>query len=123
MAEGYVRTQVRTKNPSKGVYRTLDESHEIRQADKKGHWDVYRVVGGGAQRIAAEVKGSDRALDRILEEPGVELDALNTPPAKPKPEAKAEPESDRRSGATGPAPRATAKLGRPSVKRAARKVA
>jgi hypothetical protein len=86
MAEGYVRTKVRAKNPSKGVYRTLDGSHEIRQADKKGHWDVYRLVGGGAQRIAAEVKGYDRALDRILEEPGVTLEQLNTAPkveAKP----------------------------------------
>jgi hypothetical protein len=92
MAEAYVRTQVKARNPSKGVYRTLDGSHEIRQAEKKGCWDVYRLVSGGAQRIAGEVKGNDRALDRILEEPGVTLEQLNTPPAKPKPEATAEPQ-------------------------------
>jgi hypothetical protein len=128
MAESsYVRTKVKARNPEKGVYRTLDGSHEIRQADKKGCWDVYRLLDGGAQKIAGEVKGYDRALDHILEEPGVTLEALNTPPAKPKPEAKPEAkaeqtESDRRSGATGPAPKAPAK-GRPHVNRGGRKIA
>ena len=124
MAEQYVRTKVRARNPEKGVYRTLDGSHEIRQADKKGCWDVYRLVEGGAQRIASEVRGYDAALNRVLEEPGVSLEQLNTAPAKPKPEApKVEKgESDRRSGATGEAPKAP-KSGRPHVNRGGRKVA
>lgn len=84
----YVRTQVRTKNPAKGVYRTLGGSYEIRQAERKGCWDVYRLLDGGAQKIASEVRGYDAALNRVLEEPGVELEALNAPPAK----AKAEPQ-------------------------------
>src|SRR5215204_5835259 len=122
-ATSYVRTKVRTTNPSRGVYRTLDGAFEIRAAEKKGHWDLYRLVEGGAQRIAAEVKGYDRALDRVLEEPGIELEQLNTRPPKPdKPEAKVEQdETDRRSGATGAAPKAPAK-GRPHVNRGGKKV-
>jgi hypothetical protein len=128
MAEGYVRTKVRAKNPSRGVYRTLDGLHEIRMAAKKGTWDVFRLVDGGARRIEAGVKGYDRALDRILEEPGVTLAALNTAPARveqPKVEApKVErDETDRRSGATGEAPKSQPKGGRPHVNRGGRKVA
>ena len=89
MAEGYVRTKVRARNPERGVYRTLDQRFEIRAAEKAGMWDVYRLLDGGRQRFAAEVKGYDRALDRVLEEPGVELEALNTPPVKAKPEPEA----------------------------------
>ena len=126
-ATSYVRTKVRTTNPSRGVYRTLDGAFEIRAAEKKGHWDLYRLVEGGAQRIAAEVKGYDAALNRALQEPGVTLEQLNTRPPKPeapKVEVKVEhTESDRRSGATGPAPKAQSTAGRPSVKRAAKRVA
>ena len=83
----YERTKLKARNPEKGVYRTLDRQFEIRQADKPGHWSVFRLVEGGAQQVAANVKGYDRALDRILEEPGVTREALNTAPAKPtKPE-------------------------------------
>ena len=120
----YVRTQVKARNPQRGVYRTLDGRYEIRRGEK-GKWDVYQVDGN--QRIAEGVKGYDAALNRILEEPGVTLDALNTAPPKPQPpkaEAKAEQgETDRRSGATGPAPSGQPKSGRPSVNRGGRKVA
>jgi len=120
----YTRTKVRTTNPSRGTYRTLDQRFEIRAAEKKGHWDVYRLVGGGAEKIAGPVKGYDAALNRILEEPGVGLEQLNTRPPKPKPETPKVDvsEADRRSGATGPAPKAPAK-GRPHVNRGGRKVA
>jgi hypothetical protein len=86
----YERTKVKARNPEKGVYRTLDGSHEIRQADKPGQWSVFRLLDGGAQQVAANVKGYDRALDRILEEPGVTLETLNTPPAKPTKQEQAE---------------------------------
>jgi hypothetical protein len=121
----YERTKVRATNPAKGVYRTLDGRFEIRQAEKAGTWDVFQLLAGGAQRVASAVKGYDRALDRILEEPGIELEALNTRPAKPKAEApKVEKdETDRRSGATGEAPKAQPKGGRPHVNRGGRKVA
>ena len=90
MAEKYVRTQVRTTNPAKGVYRTLNGCFEIRAAERKGHWDVFRLVGGGAERIAGEVRGYDRALDSLLALDGVTLEALNTRPAKAKPEPQPE---------------------------------
>jgi len=124
MAESsYTRTKVRTTNPAKGVYRTLDGRFEIRAAEGKGHWDVSRVVVGGAEKIAGPIRGYDAALNRVLEEPGVELAALNVRPPKPKPEAKVEQtEADRRSSATGPAP-AKPKGGRPHVNRGGRKIA
>src|SRR5215211_2842628 len=77
--------------PGQGTYRTLDGRFEIRQAEKAGHWDVFQLLAGGAQRVASAVKGYDRALDRILEEPGIELEQLNArapKPEKPKAEAK-----------------------------------
>jgi len=106
----YQRTKIRTRNPEKGVYRTLDGSFEIRQAEKAGCWDLFK----GDALVEATIKGWDRALDAIIERHGGNLEALNTPPAKPAAPAKAKaadptPEAkeprDRRSGATGPAPR------------------
>jgi hypothetical protein len=120
----YQRTQVRTRNPQPGVYRSLDGKFEIRKAGKKGCWDVYKRLDGGAEKIASDVRGYDKALDTIVEQGHATVEQLNSPPAKPKPEAvKVEqPESERRSGATGPAPKAPAK-GRPHVNRGGRKIA
>jgi hypothetical protein len=112
-ASAYVRTQVRATNPEKGVYRTLDGRFEIRAAAKKGQWDLYRLEDGNWVLVQAEAGKYDAALTRILAEPGVSLEQLNTrpkPPAKPKPE----PKPEAKAQPTG---------GRPSVKRAAKKVA
>jgi hypothetical protein len=108
----YVRTKVRTTNPAKGVYRTLDGQFEIRANGKA--WDLYRIAGSDEMLVEAGIKGWDRALDRALAVDGAELEALNTRPPKPaasakaeaKPEAKEEGVNARRTGSTG-APRKT----------------
>jgi hypothetical protein len=89
-------------------------------SEKKGCWDVQQVLGDQVETFATDVKGWDRALDRILEEPGITLEALNTEPKKPAaPKAEAKKQdppkveaeepgvNERRSGATGRAPRKT----------------
>jgi len=131
-ASAYARTKVRTTNPEQGVYQTLNGQFQIRKAAKKGQWDLYKREGETWVLLQADAGKYDAALTRILAEPGVTLDALNTAPPKPqppKPEAKPEAQAtveltkaDRRSGATGTAP-AKPKSGRPHVNRGGRKVA
>ncbi|SRR6266511_2931915 len=114
----YVRTKVRTRNPAKGVYRTLNGEFEIRQSEKAGQWDLFRKDGEKWVGLNRELKGWDNALTFIVEAGLATVEALNTAPAKPKPAAPAKAEakpvpteakepSERRSGATGPAPRKT----------------
>src|SRR6266536_4840308 len=117
----YVRTKVRTTNPAKGVYRTLDGNWEIERVDGSKKWSVFQVATDdsgkptGERDLARKDAGSwDKALNVILEISPRSLDELNTRPAKPKAEAKPVPTeakeegvSGRRSGATGKAPRKT----------------
>jgi hypothetical protein len=71
MAESsYTRTKVRTSNPSRGTYRTLNGSFEIRASAKKGQWDLYRRQGEEWVLLQAEAGKYDAALTRILAEPG-----------------------------------------------------
>ncbi len=107
----YVRTAIRTRNPEKGVYRTLNGEFSIRQSEKAGCWDLYR----GDALVEATIKGWDASLNRIVELGLAKVADLNAEPKKPAaPEAKAadppkaeEEKPDRRSGATGQAPKKT----------------
>src|SRR6266702_7940845 len=116
------RTQVKTRNPRPGVYRTLDGNWEIERVDGSKKWSVFQVATDeagkptGERDLARKDAGTwDEALNVVLELSPRSLDELNTPPKKPAaPKAKAadppkveKDSSDRRSGATGPAPRKT----------------
>jgi hypothetical protein len=107
----YVRTAIKTRNPEKGRYDTLNRQFSIRASEKAGHWDLYHLD----ERVEATIKGWDASLNRIVELGLAKVSDLNTEPPKPAAPAKAKAadptpekdESDRRSGATGPAPRKT----------------
>jgi hypothetical protein len=114
----YKRTQVKTRNPRPGVYRTLDGNWEIERVDGSKKWSVFQVATDeqgrptGERDLARKDAGSwDEALEVVRELSPRSLEELNTRPPKPAAPAKAEPEakepSERRSGATGPAPRKT----------------
>jgi hypothetical protein len=105
----YVRTSIKTRNPEKGVYRSLNGEFEIRAGSKAGTWDLFRIAGQDEMLVEAGIKGWDRAFDRALAVDGVTLEGLNTRPPKPaapakaeaKPEAKEEGVNARRTGSTG----------------------
>jgi hypothetical protein len=120
----YVRTQVKTTNPKPGLYRTLDGNWEIERVDGSKRWSVFQVSTDeagkptGERDLARKDAGSwDEALNVVLELSPRSLDELNTRPPKPAAPAKAVPTkpaekpeegvSERRSGATGAAPRKT----------------
>jgi hypothetical protein len=120
----YVRTQVKTRNPKPGVYTTLDGNWEIERVDGSKKWSVFQVATDeagkptGERDLARKDAGTwDEALNVVRELSPRSLEELNTPPAKPAapakakadptPEAKEQGTSERRSGATGPAPRKT----------------
>lgn len=115
---------MKTRNPKPGVYRTLDGSWEIERVDGSKKWSVFQVATDeagkptGERDLARKDAGTwDDALNMVLEICPRSLEELNTPPAKPKPAAPAKAEcpteapeggvSERRSGATGSAPRKT----------------
>jgi hypothetical protein len=123
----YKRTQVKTRNPRPGVYRTLNQSWEIERVDGSKKWSVFQLGKTpdgkgptGERDLAIQDAGTwDEALTAIVEKLGQPVEELNREPAKPKPAAPAKaktegpteaPEegvSERRSGATGKPPRKT----------------
>src|SRR6266542_2061346 len=116
----YKRTQVKTRNPRPGVYRTLDGNWEIERVDGSKKWSVFQVATDeagkptGERDLARKDAGTwDEALNVVLEISPRSLEELNTEPKRPAAPAKADPTpeakepSERRSGATGPAPRKT----------------
>jgi hypothetical protein len=116
------RTSVKTRRISPGVYATLNGEFQTARDGKV--WKLHR--GGELVGKPDGYRTSDEALTAIVAEGLAELEALNTPPAKPKAAPKAEASepgvSERRTGSTGQAP-ANPKGGRPHVRRHAAKVA
>ncbi len=117
----YKRTQVKTRNPRPGVYRTLDGNWEIERVDGSKKWSVFQVATDeagkptGERDLARKDAGTwDEALNVVLEISPRSLEELNTEPKRPaapakakagpteaKPEAKEEGVNERRTGATG----------------------
>jgi hypothetical protein len=117
------RTPVKTRRVAQGQYASLNgQVLASWNEDGKG-WTLAKRDGDSWTTLKADYRTSDLALTAAVIEHGFSLEALNIPPAKPKPEAKVErEESERRSGTTGPAPKAPTK-GRPHMSRGAKKVA
>jgi hypothetical protein len=121
----YERTQVKTRNPRPGVYRTLNQSWEIERVDGSKKWSVFQLGKApdgkgltGERDLAIRDAGTwDEALSLIVTRLGQPVEELNREPKKPAKAAKpADPPkreapepgvSERRSGATGQAPKKT----------------
>src|SRR6266496_1095161 len=50
----YKRTQVKTRNPRPGVYRTLDGNWEIERVDGSKKWSVFQVATDEAGKPTGE---------------------------------------------------------------------
>jgi hypothetical protein len=100
------RTAVKTRRIAPGHYASLNGQVRV-QRQEDGTWTLFHleeVVQGG-------FKTSDEGLTAAVQAHGFKLEELNTrPPAAAKP-APTKPEAkesgERRSGATGPAPKKT----------------
>jgi hypothetical protein len=105
------RTAVKTRRIAPGQYTSLDgQVLASRNEDGKG-WTLAKRDGEEWTALKRDYRTSDEALTAAVTDHGFQLEALNTPPkkaAKPaptKPEAKEEGTNERRTGATGKAPR------------------